>query len=292
MKTPMDTYYELASRDLRANARWKTMRRLAWGAVVAVVLTLCVLILFSGEKDDKNVVPVVRITGEIGPALDIDSLHRQIERAMASSKSGIILAIDSPGGDPNHAVRIKHRIASVAREFPEKKVVAVCERLCASAGYMIALEGSVIAAGPYSLVGSIGAVLMNGNFSDLLNKVGVTYKAYASGPYKAMLNPYIPSTAANEEKAMQIVKTLGARFSSEVRERRKLSPAADIDGGEVWTTDVALEMKLIDEVAVIEDVAEKHFAGARPVVVKRGRSLPTALQSVNEWLAGRVNLLF
>lgn len=292
MNTPMDTYYELAARKLRAESRWKTLRRIAWAIVVGVVLTLCVMILFSGDKDDKHAVPVVRISGEIGPALDIESLHRQIERAMATSKSGIILAIDSPGGDPNHAVRIKHRIASVMRQFPEKKVVAVCERLCASAGYMIALEGSTIAAGPYSLVGSIGAVLMNGNFSDLLHKVGVTYKAYASGPYKAMLNPYIPSTAANEEKALQIVKTLGARFSAEVRERRKLAAATEIDGGEVWTTDVALEMKLIDEIAVIEDVAEKHFAGARPVLVKRGRSLPSALQSVNEWLSGRVNLLF
>lgn len=292
MSSPRDLFYTLAVRKLRADFRWTVLRRVGWTLIFGVVLTLCVLIIASGDDADQNIVPVVRITGEIGPAIDIDALDLQMTRALAKSKGGLILSIDSPGGDPNQAVRIKHRIAELMRQHPEKKLIAVCERLCASAAYMIALEGQVITAGPYTLVGSIGAVLMNGNFSELLEKVGVKYKAYASGPYKAMLSPYVPPTAANEAKALQIVKNLGARFSAEVREKRKLAADADIDGGEVWTSDVALQMQLIDEVAVIEEVAQKHFGGAKPVLVRRGRSLPGALESMNEWVAGRANLLF
>lgn len=118
--------------------------------------------------------------------------------------------IDSPGGDPTLAQRINARLRYLRSKNPDVRVVAACERMCASAAYMIAIQADEVIAGPYSLVGSIGAVITAFNVSEALAKLGVQYKAYGSGTSKAMLNPFVPATPGDEAKARQLVETLGA----------------------------------------------------------------------------------
>lgn len=265
-----DDYFRERIAELRGQ---RSLRRLKTG-VFALMFVVVATLGWQARQEaalPEKVVPVVRIGGEIGASTNLHRLTLNLERAFAMKSSTVILSIDSPGGDPTLAQRINARLKFLRAKNPDKKIVAICERLCASAGYMIAVQADEVLAGPYSLVGSIGAIITSMNYSELLGRLGVHYKAYSSGDSKAMLNPFLPTTPADEAKAKRIVRQLGEGFVAEVRSRRKIAQDVEIDTGEIWTAEQAKKLGLVDRIAVIEDVAFGDLDGAIPVVIDSER---------------------
>lgn len=294
-------YYDLALKELRRRRRMRWLRNAAVG--LAAVFAIAFGVQVARERNALpagKVVPVVRVGGEIGAAIDLQDLTARVEKAFEvartsqTEKKVLILSIDSPGGDPTLAQRINARLRYLRSKNPDVRVVAACERMCASAAYMIAIQADEVVAGPYSLVGSIGAVITAFNVSEALAKLGVQYKAYGSGTSKAMLNPFIPATPGDEAKARQLVETLGALFVQEVRQRRKLDASVAIDSGEVWTAADALKLGLIDCVAVVEDVAFGDLAGAVPMIIENPKPYPlgplvrSGLAPMLDWVLARL----
>jgi protease-4 len=294
-------YYDLALKELRRRRRMRWLRNAAVG--LAAVFAIAFGVQVARERNALpagKVVPVVRVGGEIGAAIDLQDLTARVEKAFEvartsqTEKKVLILSIDSPGGDPTLAQRINARLRYLRSKNPDVRVVAACERMCASAAYMIAIQADEVIAGPYSLVGSIGAVITAFNVSEALAKLGVQYKAYGSGTSKAMLNPFIPATPGDEAKARQLVETLGALFVQEVRQRRKLDASVAIDSGEVWTAADALKLGLIDRVAVVEDVAFGDLAGAVPMIIENPKPCPlgplvrSGLAPMLDWVLARL----
>lgn len=294
-------YYDLALKELRRRRRMRWLRNAAVG--LAAVFAIAFGVQVARERNALpagKVVPVVRVGGEIGAAIDLQDLTARVEKAFEvartsqAEKKVLILSIDSPGGDPTLAQRINARLRYLRSKNPDVRVVAACERMCASAAYMIAIQADEVIAGPYSLVGSIGAVITAFNVSEALAKLGVQYKAYGSGTSKAMLNPFIPATPGDEAKARQLVETLGALFVQEVRQRRKLDASVAIDSGEVWTAADALKLGLIDRVAVVEDVAFGDLAGAVPMIIENPKPYPlgplvrSGLAPMLDWVLARL----
>ncbi|MFN3957987.1 MAG: S49 family peptidase [Tepidimonas ignava] len=294
-------YYDLALKELRRRRRMRWLRNAAVG--LAAVFAIAFGVQVARERNALpagKVVPVVRVGGEIGAAIDLQDLTARVEKAFEvartsqTEKKVLILSIDSPGGDPTLAQRINARLRYLRSKNPDVRVVAACERMCASAAYMIAIQADEVVAGPYSLVGSIGAVITAFNVSEALAKLGVQYKAYGSGTSKAMLNPFIPATPGDEAKARQLVETLGALFVQEVRQRRKLDASVAIDSGEVWTAADALKLGLIDRVAVVEDVAFGDLAGAVPMIIENPKPYPlgplvrSGLAPMLDWVLARL----
>lgn len=294
-------YYDLALKELRRRRRMRWLRNAAVGLVAVFAIAFGVQV--ARERNALpagKVVPVVRVGGEIGAAIDLQDLTARVEKAFEvartsqTEKKVLILSIDSPGGDPTLAQRINARLRYLRSKNPDVRVVAACERMCASAAYMIAIQADEVVAGPYSLVGSIGAVITAFNVSEALAKLGVQYKAYGSGTSKAMLNPFIPATPGDEAKARQLVETLGALFVQEVRQRRKLDASVAIDSGEVWTAADALKLGLIDRVAVVEDVAFGDLAGAVPMIIENPKPYPlgplvrSGLAPMLDWVLARL----
>lgn len=294
-------YYDLALKELRRRRRMRWLRNAAVG--LAAVFAIAFGVQVARERNALpagKVVPVVRVGGEIGAAIDLQDLTARVEKAFEvartsqTEKKVLILSIDSPGGDPTLAQRINARLRYLRSKNPDVRVVAACERMCASAAYMIAIQADEVVAGPYSLVGSIGAVITAFNVSEALAKLGVQYKAYGSGTSKAMLNPFIPATPGDEAKARQLVETLGALFVQEVRQRRKLDASVAIDSGEVWTAADALKLGLIDRVAVVEDVAFGDLDGAAPLIIENPKPYPlgplvrSGLAPMLDWVLARL----
>jgi len=110
------------------------------------------------------------------------------------------------------------------------------------------------------MVGSIGAVMSTWDVHKALAKLDVYQKVYASGELKAMLNPFIPSTQAAEDKAQSIVNLMGHRFADELMNRRGkfLKSEVKYDTGEIWDGEGAKKLGLIDELGTIEAVANKY----------------------------------
>ncbi len=251
--------------------RWKKVRRTTLVAMaLAGILTSSALYLYRNGFNlyNSNPVSVVSITGEIGTQRAgqaehvIPSMRRAFENAQSKA---VILRINSPGGLPNESERINSELEKLRTKFPDKKVVAVIETVGASAAYMIAVHADQIYAGRYSMVGSVGAMVSPWNVSGLADKLEIKKEAYASGKFKALLDPFKSPTPEEREKVFSLVNELGGTFAQEVIDKRKARlkiTREELATGAVWTGTEALERGLIDEIGTLETVAETF--GAMP----------------------------
>ncbi|MCL5024172.1 MAG: signal peptide peptidase SppA [Nitrospirae bacterium] len=176
-----------------------------------------------------------------------------------SDVAGVVLRINSPGGTVAASDTIYHEIM----RFKDKKKIPVhafIMELGASGGYYVASAADRIVASPAAVTGSIGVIAMKFNVEGLLAKIGVSEETYKSGPKKDFWSPFRPTTAAEKKMFQDIIDTLYARFLAVVSANRgkllteqELRPLAD---GRVLTAKEALEAKLIDRVAYLDEVVE------------------------------------
>ena len=96
------------------------------------------------------VVPVVRLSGVIGavtplrPGMTLASVAKTLEKAFATKNArAVALVVNSPGGSPVQSRQIYLRIRQLAHE-KKRPVMAFCEDVVASGGYMIACAGDEI----------------------------------------------------------------------------------------------------------------------------------------------------
>lgn len=248
----------------KSDLRWKRGKRLLMVAVVGWGLVSTWMAGDLRLNAAKTHAPVVRIEGGIAgdsSKINADTVNKLLTKAFADeSAQGVVLYIDSPGGSPAEAERIGNFITRKKQETG-KALYSVCANMCASAAYMIAMHGDEIYASKYSLVGSIGAILSSWNFSEAIGKVGVQHNAYASGKLKAMLNPYAPVKAEDEEKAQILVDGMGRIFAEQVQEFRKgkLTDKVDLFTGEVWDGNEAKALGLVDVIGTLDDVVRDKF---------------------------------
>jgi protease-4 len=170
--------------------------------------------------------------------------------------AGVIMKINSPGGSCAASDTIYHEIIS----FKQKRnipVYAFIMELGASGGYYIASAADRIIASPAAITGSIGVMAIKINIEGLLSKIGVSDETYKSGPKKDFWLPFRPSTPEEKEMLQGIIDKLYARFVNVVYEnRQKLLSMHEVKilaDGRILTASDALEAKLIDQVAYLDD---------------------------------------
>ena len=170
--------------------------------------------------------------------------------------SGVILRINSPGGTVAASDTIYHEIMS----FKQKKkvpVLAYIMEVGASGGYYIASAADRIIASPTAVTGSIGVIAMKFNIEGLLSKIGVSEETYKSGPKKDFWSPFRPTTPEEKKMFQDIIDKLYARFVEVVyANRQKLLTEQEVRAladGRVFVMSEALEAKLIDEVAYLDE---------------------------------------
>jgi protease IV len=167
--------------------------------------------------------------------------------ARSRNTRAVIVHIDSPGGTTAGSEELHQALRRVAAQKP---TVVVVDGLAASGGYMAAMAADHIIAQNSSLVGSIGVLFQYPNFSDLLNKVGVSYETIKSSPLKASPNGLEPTTPEARAAIEALVSDSFAWFKDMVKDRRKLE-GADLDkvaDGRVFTGRQAIALKLADEI--------------------------------------------
>ena len=167
--------------------------------------------------------------------------------AKSRNTRAVIVHIDSPGGTTTGSEELHEALRRVAAEKP---TVVVVDGLAASGGYMAAMAADHIIAQNSSLVGSIGVLFQYPNFSDLLNKLGVSYETIKSSPLKAAPNGLEPTSPAARAAIESLVSDSYTWFKDMVRERRNLA-GDDLDkvvDGRVFTGRQAIALKLADEI--------------------------------------------
>ena len=219
---------------------------------------------YSSSAQPK--VAIVTISGTI---LGGDGFaSRQIDRIEEDENvRAIVLRIDSPGGTVSGSDELHHRISALAaeREIP---VVVSMGSIAASGGYYIAMasggEEDVMFAEPATLTGSVGVLIPNYDFSQLLQRYDIADATVASGPLKQMLSPTKARTPELEDRERQVLQSLVdemfERFSSIVRTGRpKITDEqfAEIGTGRIFTAQQAKEVGLIDRIGFLDDAVAR-----------------------------------
>jgi protease-4 len=282
--------------ERRSERRWKKIKRsiffifLIMGIgsyVVSWMLITGTQIPFFSTKN-TNFLGVIKVEGPIaaGNQASADKLIPFIREAFDSEQvKAIVLEIDSPGGSPVEADRVRQFIKDAQARNP-KPVHAVIDNVGASAAYMIAIAADHIYASRYSLVGSVGAMMSNWDLHRAMSRHGVGRNTFASGELKTMLDPFHEPSEQAQHKAQSMVDAIGALFVEDVRLARGdklMVDAAQLSSGEVWNGMEAAELGLIDGIGSLETI-QAEMSDAQ---IKRygGDGLLGISKAVSRWSA-------
>lgn len=154
-----------------------------------------------------------------------EGVQHQISAALADQKTrGILLDIDSPGGEATGAFETAAAVRAAAMRKP---VVAVVNGMAASAAYAIASGADRIVTTPTGVSGSIGVVLLHADFSRQLDKEGIEPTLIFAGAHKVDGNPFEPlPDSVRADLQAEVGKYYDLFVETVAAGRRALSPKA------------------------------------------------------------------
>lgn len=222
----------------------------------------------------------LRAAGVTGLRHEIDALTEFL-----SDQDEVVLCLNSSGGMVNSYGLAASELTRLKK--PGARLTVCVDAVAASGGYMMAAVADRIVAAPFAYVGSIGVVAQLPNFSRFLESHDVDYEQITAGRYKRTLTIFGKNTEEGREKFRQELEAVHRRFKEEVQ---KFRPQLDMDKvatGEAWLASDALELGLVDEIAVSSEYI------ARRMELTHGCALKVSWQSsAKKSLLDRIRRLF
>jgi protease-4 len=162
------------------------------------------------------------------------------------SVDGVILRIDSPGGDAIASDEILHEVRLLSEEKP---MVISMSDVAASGGYYIAMTGDPVVAYPNTVTGSIGVIYGKVNLRGFYDKIGVKKEILKRGRYADLDSDYQELTEDGRRKLRAGIDAVYRNFLKIVAEGRgrqpnEIEPLAE---GRVWLGAQARRNGLVDE---------------------------------------------
>jgi protease IV len=172
-----------------------------------------------------------------------------------SSVDGVVVRIDSPGGDAVASDEIWREMNLLSKKKP---VVISMSDTAASGGYYMAMTGDPVVAYPGTLTGSIGVVFGKPNLHGLYDKLGITQDSIARGRFAEIDSLYRDLSAAELDKLKAGIDANYHDFVAKVAEarRRPFDQVEPLAQGRVWLGDQAKERGLVDELGGIDRALE------------------------------------
>ena len=225
----------------------------------------------SGRKNSPNKIALIPINGVIldndsswGNTVKMKTIRAQLKEAMRDEKiKAVLLYINSPGGEITATDIIHHNIEKVKQRKP---VVALLGTIAASGGYYAAVAADYIIANRLTITGSIGVIINNYNYYNLLQKIGVQDEVYKSKEMKDILNPARPRTKAEKIIIQSLINESYNEFVKVVSDGRsdkneKLTinyiKNSNIGDGRIFSGSQALKLGLIDQLGYFDDAVKK-----------------------------------
>jgi protease-4 len=268
--TKQDLSHDLVTdliKERRWDRRWRNVRFFLGFFLILVILFL-MLTPSNGPSvvnEDKNgYVSLIRLQGMIAPDHDFSAqgVLPVLHDAFADKHSkGVILDINSGGGTPVQASIIHDAILDMKKRY-HKKVIVVGEDMLASGAYYVAVAADKIYVNPSTLTGSIGVIMKDFGFPELIKKIGVDRRVYTSGTNKDRLDPFLPQNPEDVAKIKQVLSEVHANFQQIVLEGRKGKLTADVDtlfSGDFWPGQTAIKLGLVDDLGNLTSVMQKEF---------------------------------
>jgi signal peptide peptidase SppA len=168
------------------------------------------------------------------------------------SVKGIIMEMDSPGGEVEGVIDAATRIAEIG-----KPVWAHANGIALSGGYWLAATADRILASPTGLLGSIGVLIMHADRSQIIARSGVVYTPIFAGKMKAMGRPDQPLSEEHRSWAQERVDEVYTLFVDHVAGNRGISAQQVRDTeAEIYGAPRAVELGLADGVALLGETVQ------------------------------------
>ena len=239
---------------LKARARLKEISKVShreYARVSAAVLGLggaSRIALVAGEGT------ILRgSTTDLGDsALWSDSFARLLEEiGNDTAVKGVILRVNSPGGDAVASEDILHAARKLSRKKP---LVVSMGDVAASGGYYIAMTGDRVLAYPNTITGSIGVIYGKVNLARLYDKLGFNHEKLLRGKNAAIDSSTVPLSDDGRRKLREGITSTYESFLARVAEGRKrnkeeIEPLAQ---GRVWIGAQARGNGLVDELGGLD----------------------------------------
>jgi protease IV len=168
---------------------------------------------------------------------------------------GVIVRVDSPGGDAIASDDILHEMKALSRAKP---LVISMSDVAASGGYFMSVTGDPIVAYPGTITGSIGVITAKPNLRGLYDKLGISKELLTRGRFAALDSDYKPLDAAEKAKLEESIESTYQGFLSRVAAGRH-RPEAEIRAlaeGRVWMGLQAKENGLVDRLGGLDTAVE------------------------------------
>ncbi len=234
-----------------------------WGVLAVLVIAGAVIgLLLSQALTPQPKIGIVRLYDVIDYYTAPSYLGPLQMAAERNDVVGVVILVDSPGGDATVSEELYFTILDLRKDKP---VVASIERFGASGSYYAAVASNYIFARPAAQVGSIGVVA---SFPD---EETLDEFTYVTGPFKG--------TGQSDMEFMRDIEAVRAAFATHVYDQRTyvlenmheesrldvLPPPDQVVTGQIWTGVRAYEIGLVDEIGSNEDAIKKaaELAGVR-----------------------------
>jgi protease-4 len=254
-------------KERRSERRWKNFRFF----LVIILIAAVAGFIFStsnapvmSEDGEKGYVSLIRLNGMIAPGEDFsaETVLPILKEAFSDKQSkGVVLDINSGGGTPVQASIIHDAVVDLKKKY-HKKVVVVGEDMMASGAYFVAVSADKIYVNPNTITGSIGVIMKEFGFPELIKKVGIERRVYASGVNKDRLDPFLTQNQEDMNKIRQVISEIHMNFKEVVQQGRqgKLQlNNEDLFTGDFWSGQTAVKLGLVDAVGNLSDVLHKEF---------------------------------
>jgi protease-4 len=172
-----------------------------------------------------------------------------------SSIQGVILRINSPGGDGIASDDILHEPKRLSQKKP--MVISMSDD-AASGGYFIAMTGDPVLAYSNTLTGSIGVFFGKVNLKGLYDKVGITKQLLTRGRYAAIDSEDGPLTDEQRAKLRTEIEEFYRGFVQRVADgrKRKYDEIEPLAQGRVWLGVQGKQNGLVDEIGGLDRAVE------------------------------------
>jgi protease-4 len=172
-----------------------------------------------------------------------------------ASIKGVILRIDSPGGDGIASDDILHEAKLLSQKKPT--VISMSD-LAASGGYFIAMTGDPVLAYRNTETGSIGVFFGKVNLRGLYDKLGVKKEIMKRGHFADIDTEYAPLNDEQRAKLRTEIELFYRGFVQRVADgrKRKYDDVEALAQGRVWTGAQAKQNGLVDEIGGIDRAIE------------------------------------
>lgn len=169
-----------------------------------------------------------------------------------SSIKGVILRVNSPGGDAVASDEILHELKLLSAAKP---LVISMSDVAASGGYFISMTGDQVLSYPNTITGSIGVLYVRPYFHNLYDKLGIQQETITRGKLADFDSVYNPLSDAAKQKLHDSIETTYHSFVAKVAaSRRKTYGQIDqLAQGRVWMGAQARENALVDELGGLDE---------------------------------------